>query len=151
VRQVQSCWDLSKSSLKCSYNYTVHPDPNELPETAFILDGPICRVRWMRYCHDFPARRFLEQYPDDFAQFLQRAREMANYGRIRLTNNGHQLDENYAVLHQFNLKVTRSWGIRDGRTYLVVHAAKKRTKGQTPDYDQALRMYYDYLKGPTND
>lgn len=126
-------------------------DPNDLPETAFILDGPALRVRWMRYRHDFPARRFLEQYPEDFAQFLQRAREMASFGRIRLHNNGHQLGGDYAVLHQFNLKVTRSWGIRDGRAYVVVSAAKKRTKGQEADYDCALQMYEDYLNGPTND
>lgn len=107
------------------------------------------RVRWMRYRHAFPAREFLEGFPDDFGQFLQRCKEMALFGKIRLQNNGHQLtDDPYRDLHQFNMKVTRSWGYKDGRTYVVLHAAKKRTTGQEPDYDRALKRLQDYLDGP---
>jgi hypothetical protein len=127
-------------------------EPDELPETAFILQGPILKVRWMRFDHAFPARRFLEQYPEDFAQFLQRCREMADYGRIRLRNNGHQLHGEFAALHQFNLKLTRSWGVRDGDVYLVLDAdTKKNDKKQQADYRRALLKYQDYLNGPSND
>lgn len=105
----------------------------------------------MRYRHAFPARRFLERYPADFAQFLQRCKEMASFGRIRLENNGHQLDDEYRDLHQFNLKVTRSWGYKDGDDYIVLHAAKKRTTGQEKDYNAALKLLQDYLDGPTDD
>lgn len=126
-------------------------NPDDLPEQSFILDGPVMRVRWMRYRHAFPARRFLEKYPDDFGQFVQRCREMAYFGKIRLTNNGHQLDDEYRELHQFNLKVTRSWGYKDGNVYLVLHAAKKKTKGQEPDYATALKRLQDYRAGNPND
>jgi len=109
------------------------------------------RVRWLRYKGAFPARRFLEDYPDDFAQFLQRCNEMARFGRIRLENNGHQMtNEPFRVLHQFNLKVTRSWGYKHGNVYLVLHAAKKRTTGQEPDYRTALKRTQDYLDGLTD-
>lgn len=135
--------------LECSYNYTV--TPHEPPETAHIIDGPVMRVRWVRYDHEFPARRFLEGYPDDFGQFLQRCQEMANFGRIKLWNNGHQLNDPYNTLHQFNLKATRSWGYKDGRTYIVLSAAKKRTTGQEPDYDRAIKILRNYLEGRNND
>lgn len=109
------------------------------------------RVRWMRFRHEFPARRFLERHPYDFAQFLQRCREMARFGRIRLENNGHQLEGEFRDLHQFNLKVTRSWGYKDRNTYVVLHAAKKKTTGQEPDYRTALKRLQDYLNGPADD
>lgn len=103
----------------------------------------------MRYNHDFPARTFLQaHFPNDIPQFLQRAKEMAEYGRIRLSNNGHQLDGPYSDLHQFNMKLTRSWGMRDGDVYVVLHAAKKRTTGQEPDYNKALALRDNYLTGP---
>jgi hypothetical protein len=108
----------------------------------------------MRYRHDFPAKRFLEKYPEDFAQFLQRCLEMATFGEIRLEHHGHQLrGDGYRDLHQFNLKVTRSWGYKDKErdVYLVLHAAKKRTRGQEPDYDVAWKRLQDYLRGPIND
>lgn len=120
---------------------------DDLDETAHILEGSVLRVRWMRYQGEFPARRFLEKYPEDFAQFLQRAREMADFGRIRLPNNGHSLGGTHSVLHQFNMKVTRSWGIRDGNVYLIVHAAKKRTTGQESDYEKAMQRRQDYFTG----
>lgn len=127
-------------------------NPDELPDTAFIIEGPYYRVRWMRYRHEFPARRFLEGYPEDFGQFLQRCREMANFGEIRLEHHGHQLrGTGYRELHQFNLKVTRSWGYKDGNTYLVLHAAKKRTTGQEPDYDIAWKRLQNYRNGKTDD
>lgn len=126
-------------------------DQNELPETAFIVDGPATRVCWMRHAGDFPARRFLEKYPQDFVQFMQRCQEMATFGYIRLWANGHQLKgSTYSALHQFKMNVTRSWGYLDGRTYVVLSAAKKRATGQEPDYDRALALLDDYLTGKTD-
>ena len=101
----------------------------------------------MRFDHDFPARSYLNGYPHDFSQFLQRCREMANCGVIRLRNNGHQLSGRYSDLHQFNLKDTRTWGFRDGRLYIVLNAAKKRTTGQGPDYERSLSLLEDYRAG----
>jgi hypothetical protein len=92
---------------------------------------------------------------------------MADFGRIRLHNNGHQLHGKFAVLHQFNLKTTRSWGVRvapeDQATtrsnmpparpmYLVLDAdTKKNDKAQEPDYRRALKKHQNYLTGPTDD
>lgn len=125
---------------------------DELPDTCFIRKGAAMRVRWMRHQGEFPARSFLErQFPEDIPQFLQRAREMANFGRIRLRSNGHQLGGRYGVLHQFNLTHTRSWGVRDGNVYVVVNAGKKRTTGQEPDYERSLELANDYFEGRSRD
>lgn len=118
--------------------------------SAFIYQG-IVRVRWMRHDGEFPARVFLEKYPDDFMRFLNRAKEMATTGTIRLHKNGHPLEGQYSELHQFNMELTRSWGFRAENVYVVVHAAKKRTTGQEPDYERALTRREDYLTRTPDD
>lgn len=120
-------------------------------ETAFIYQGTVLRVRWMRYQGEFPARQFLKQYPEDFARFLYRVQEMGDAGRIALKKHGHPLKGPYRELHQFNMELTRSWGFRVDDVYVVLHAGKKRTTGQEPDYDRALALRADYLTGPLDD
>lgn len=105
----------------------------------------------MRHQGEFPARVFLRQFPDDFARFLFRAEEMGDTGRIALKKHGHPLHGPYRELHQFNMELTRSWGIRVDDVYVVLSAAKKVTKGQEPDYDRALVLRADFLNGRDDD
>jgi hypothetical protein len=130
----------------CSYNYTVL-----IGDSCFIYQGAALRVIWMRYQGHFPAREFLEGYPDDFARFLFRVEEIGDTGRITLKKHGHQLKGPYRDLHQFNMELTRSWGFRVDDTYVVLSAGLKRTKGQEPDYDRALALRTDYFTGRNDD
>jgi hypothetical protein len=105
----------------------------------------------MRFQHAFPAREFLNGFPDDFGRFLRRVEEMAETGTIALKRHGHALQGPYRELFQFNMELTRSWGFRVDNVFVVLNAAKKRTTGQEPDYDRALAMREDYLKGHDDD
>lgn len=105
----------------------------------------------MRYRGAFPARAFLEQYPEEFARFLHRVEEMGDTGRISVKKHGHQLKGPYRDLHQFNMELTRSWGFRTDNAYVVLNAGLKRTTGQEPDYDRSLALREDYLTGNPDD
>lgn len=105
----------------------------------------------MRYDHAFPAREFLKRFPDDFARFLLRAEEMAEFGTISVKRHGHALKGRWADLYQFNMELTRSWGFRHRDAFIVLSAAKKRTSGQEPDYEFALKLREDFLNGVQDD
>jgi hypothetical protein len=114
--------------------------------TAHIYQGDVLRVRWMRYQGTFPAKDFLLGYPEDFARFVQRVREMADTGTILLPTLGHQLKGKYRELHQFKMSLTRSWGVRDSGVYVVLHAGlKKKAKEQVADYERALMLRDNYF------
>jgi hypothetical protein len=105
----------------------------------------------MRYQQGFPARDFLRQFPDDMSRFLARAEEMAEYGTMSLRSHGHALKGRFNELFQFNMRITRAWGFRLGDVFVVLSAAKKRTRGQEADYDFALRLRENYLTGIQDD
>lgn len=65
----------------CSYNYTVEW---EIGSAAHIFEGRVLRVRWMRYRNSFPARDFLQRFPEEMMRFKERCEEMGNTGTIRL-------------------------------------------------------------------
>lgn len=120
----------------------------EIGDAAFIYEGAKLRIRWMRYQHDFPARSFLEGYPEDFAQFLWRAEEMARTGTIFLPSQGHPLKGPYRELFQFNMALTRSWGfhVSNSNVFVIVDAdTKKKAKEQETDYKRALALRADYI------
>lgn len=126
-----------------SYNYTVLI----LGTTSFIYAGTKLQVRWMRYDHDFPARSFLQNYPDDFARFLLRVEEMGNTGRISLPSQGHALSgKAHRGLYEFKMNKTRAYGFEHSGRFIVVSAAtKKKKKSQIMDHDFAAKLRRNYL------
>lgn len=125
-----------------SYNYTVLI----LEKQCFIYAGALLRMRWMRYEGDWPARSFLEQYPEDFSRFLHRIQEMGNTGKISLPAHGHWLKPPYRDLFEFKMAKTRAFGFQIERTFVITSAATKKKKGaQVADYDAAMALRTDYL------
>jgi hypothetical protein len=102
----------------------------------------------MRYEGDFPAKTFLLGYLEDFQAFLARAEEMGETGTISLKSKGHPLKGNYRELFQFNMPLTRAFGFRHGRDFIVLSAALKKStaKAQAADYEYALKLRANYLQ-----
>jgi hypothetical protein len=102
----------------------------------------------MRYEHDFPAKTFLLGYVDDLQAFLARAEEMGDTGTISLRSKGHALKGPYRELFQFNMPITRAFGFRYTRDFIVLSAALKKgtAKAQASDYAYAIKLRDNYLE-----
>jgi hypothetical protein len=103
----------------------------------------------MRYERDFPAKTFLLGYLEDFEAFLARAEEMGDQGTVALRSKGHALKGPYRQLFQFNMPLTRAFGFRYSRDFIIVSAAMKKgsAKAQESDYKFALKLRANYLEG----